>query len=45
MWQADVTKSPCRSSPQFYVPPLLAVLALGILCAVPSVLRAEETTS
>lgn len=44
MWHADVTKSPRWSSSQFYVLPLLAVLALGILCAVPSVLRAEETT-
>ena len=44
MRQADVTKSPRWSSSQFYVLPLLAVLALGILCAVPSVLRAEETT-
>ena len=44
MRQADVTRSPRWSSSQFYVLPLLAVLALGILCAVPSVLRAEETT-
>ena len=44
MRRADVTKSPRWSSSRFYVLPLLAVLALGMLCAVPSVLRAEETT-
>ena len=44
MWQAEVTKSPRWSSSQFYVLPLLAFLALGLLCAVPSMLRAEETT-
>ena len=44
MRQADVTKSPRWSSSRFYGLALLAVLALGMLCAVPSVLRAEETT-
>ena len=44
MRKTDVTKSPHMFSSRFYILPLLAVLALGLFCAVPSMVYAEETT-
>lgn len=43
MGHSGATKSPRCSSSRFYVLPFLAVLALSILCTIPSTSSAEET--